>query len=513
MLELHIWGPAFSLPSIDPQCNAAVAYLNTTLHKDEWTVIASSNPLLSPTRQLPALRDGMTWVAGFRGIVEHLRKKSQGLVLDALLSDIEKAECTAFSAFLETHGQCLIDLSLYVSAKNFDAITRSTYATLLPFPMQYYTPGVIRSQAKARTAGLGVTALDVDTNEPPASAATPTGIPHTTASTQAQPSILTATEGASTFKLTGLVHDFLQPLQARLGSSRYFFGSDPSTLDCLAAGYLSLCLFPELPHSWLANEMRKEFPRMCGYLNDIRTPMLGKFVNANEVLAYTRGSSEREKTPATELPWGVVERGDLPWMSGFLVDCALDAVGLGRGAETRRRKLQEREQSMDPEDLERKRKVEAAIRSLRIRSVLTAVGGVAAFIGYCVWSGFLQIKLKEEVEEEEEEEEEAVVEVETKEGKDGDELTQAMIEGPSGFGLAGAILGLRRQPVNPDDSVEVEVEVEVEHDEDSEKHDENNEELSPEEEEDIANDIRAEEDEINELIAKDVEEDIEGKAE
>lgn len=370
--------------------------------------------------------------------------------------------------------------------------------------MQYYTPGVIRSQAKARTAGLGVTALDIDTNEPPASAVAPAGTPHTTASTQTQsPSILTATEGASTFKLTNLVHDFLRPLQARLGSSRYFFGSDPSTLDCLAAGYLSLCFFPELPHPWLANEMKKEFPRMCGYLNDIRTPMLGKFVNANETLAYTRGSLERGETPATELPWGVVERGDLPWMSGFLVDCALDAVGLGRGAEVRKRKQQEREQSMDPEDLERKRKMEAAIRNLRIRSVLTTAGGVAAFLGYCIWSGFLQIKLKEEVEEEEE----VVVEEEAKEGKDGDDHTQAMIEGPSGFGFAGAILGLRRQPVTPDDSVE------EEHDENSEKHDENNEELSPEEEEDIANDIRAEEDEIDEAIAKDVEEDIEGKSE
>lgn len=50
MLELHIWGPAFSLPSIDPQCNAAVAYLNIALQRDQWTIIASSNPLLSPTR-------------------------------------------------------------------------------------------------------------------------------------------------------------------------------------------------------------------------------------------------------------------------------------------------------------------------------------------------------------------------------------------------------------------------------------------------------------------------------
>lgn len=47
--------------------------------------------------QLPALRDGMTWATGFRGIVEYLRKKSEGQVdLDALLSDTEKAETTAY---------------------------------------------------------------------------------------------------------------------------------------------------------------------------------------------------------------------------------------------------------------------------------------------------------------------------------------------------------------------------------------------------------------------------------
>lgn len=47
--------------------------------------------------QLPALRDGMSWATGFRGIVEYLRKKSEGQVdLDSLLSDTEKAECTAY---------------------------------------------------------------------------------------------------------------------------------------------------------------------------------------------------------------------------------------------------------------------------------------------------------------------------------------------------------------------------------------------------------------------------------
>lgn len=291
-----------------------------------------------------------------------------------------------------------------------------------------------------------------------------------------------------------LVRDFVEPLQARLGSNRYFFGADFSTIDCLAAGYLSLCLYPELPNPWLANEMRKGFPRVCGYLNEIRTQLFGGFVNANEVLAYTRGSTEREKAPETELPWAVVERGDLPWMSGFVVDCALDAVGLGRGAQVKKKRQQEQEESIDPEDLERKRRTEVAIRNQRIRGILTVVGGVATFIGYCIWSGFLQIKLKDEKEDEEEEEEE---EEEKRGEKQEEDIDEHVLVGPSGYGLAGAILGLRG-PTNPNSSVE-------------EEHNEDSEDLSPEEEEEIANDISAEEDEIDEAIAKDVEEDIEGK--
>lgn len=58
---------------------------------DDW----GSVPFLG---QLPALRDGMTWATGFRGIVEYLRKWSGGQFdLDALLSDTEKAECTAYA--------------------------------------------------------------------------------------------------------------------------------------------------------------------------------------------------------------------------------------------------------------------------------------------------------------------------------------------------------------------------------------------------------------------------------
>jgi hypothetical protein len=49
VLELHVWGPAFSLPSIDSQCIAAIAYMTQAVPRGEWTLIASSDPSLSPT--------------------------------------------------------------------------------------------------------------------------------------------------------------------------------------------------------------------------------------------------------------------------------------------------------------------------------------------------------------------------------------------------------------------------------------------------------------------------------
>jgi hypothetical protein len=49
MLELHVWGPAFGLPSLDAHCLAAIAYLQQAVPRGKWQLIASCNPALSPT--------------------------------------------------------------------------------------------------------------------------------------------------------------------------------------------------------------------------------------------------------------------------------------------------------------------------------------------------------------------------------------------------------------------------------------------------------------------------------
>lgn len=60
MFKLHIWGPAFNLPSIDPECIAAIALLNDVLAYDEWLLVIDHDPSASPSStsllSLPSLQ-------------------------------------------------------------------------------------------------------------------------------------------------------------------------------------------------------------------------------------------------------------------------------------------------------------------------------------------------------------------------------------------------------------------------------------------------------------------------
>lgn len=48
-LELHIWGPAFGLPSLHAECIAAVAFLKRVLQPEDWVVIPSYDTSSSPS--------------------------------------------------------------------------------------------------------------------------------------------------------------------------------------------------------------------------------------------------------------------------------------------------------------------------------------------------------------------------------------------------------------------------------------------------------------------------------
>ncbi|MCJ1394208.1 hypothetical protein MMC18_007086 [Xylographa bjoerkii] len=313
-LELHIWGPAFTLPSIDPDCLAAVAYLTQVMPRGGWVLIASSDEGRSDIRQLPALHDGSKIVCGFQGIVLYLRNISNGQWdLDATLTPLQRADCTAwvhrippcfsfvlkpsplniainaltvlfrFSTFLSTHALPLLDLSLYVSSQNYATTTRPAYAPLLGFPSSWVIPTRHRAAAKQRSVHLGLSALDLSNssqteNDNDSSATSSISVPESLRKAKASVSAaIKAPETASRIRLHVLTENTLDPLATLLshvsptntaGSKEAYLLNlqRPSSLDCLALGYLALFLVPSVPNPFLATILKEKYPGLTHYV-------------------------------------------------------------------------------------------------------------------------------------------------------------------------------------------------------------------------------------------------------
>jgi hypothetical protein len=82
VLELYVLGPAFSLPSLDPPCLAAIAYFTQVVPRGEWVLLAAvdggEGELGEWARMLHLTRGGETedggtwnapgWSKGQRGL-------------------------------------------------------------------------------------------------------------------------------------------------------------------------------------------------------------------------------------------------------------------------------------------------------------------------------------------------------------------------------------------------------------------------------------------------------------
>lgn len=207
---------------------------------------------------------------------------------------------SSYTSFLETRGQPLIDLSLYVSSENYHASTRPAYTSILQWPNTWLLPPNRRAAAKARTGHLDLSSLDLDTsNEDEATKsrfAAGTEIPRLVArSTQKTvSSLIKQPQHAARFRLDTLAETFLEPL-AQLQQGKYYLLSEErmTSLDCLALGYLSLALVPELPQSWLSQSLKSKYPPLRHYVEDLAQDCFGILLNARDRVSP---SKETDKT-------------------------------------------------------------------------------------------------------------------------------------------------------------------------------------------------------------------------
>ncbi|KAK5113662.1 hypothetical protein LTR62_003289 [Meristemomyces frigidus] len=315
-MRLYVLGPAFDLPSLDPECLAAIALLQS-LGPEEWQLI----PTHDDTHGLPYLtlnNDNNTAksIHGFASITHHLRPH-----LPKFGDDI------ALTSFLHSTAQPLLDLSLYLSSENYPT-TRSAFTKILPWHTNYLLPPRRRAAARHRTENLGLGGIDVDNVHEDLSGR-PEGFDgvgkeqgagfEVEAQKRASlllprkdtlKSFLKRPEHSAVFKLHSLAENFFGPLQDILESTegKYLHGDKVSAVDCLAYGYLALMLFPTLPQDWLARTMKRKYGVLVAYVERIHAELrLG--TNVGDVMALSQCRDEEEgvaahrSARAMTLPW------------------------------------------------------------------------------------------------------------------------------------------------------------------------------------------------------------------
>ncbi|KAI0200839.1 Tom37 C-terminal domain-containing protein [Astrocystis sublimbata] len=249
VFQLHVWGPAFGLDSIDPECLAAIAAFRHIFPRHDWVLIPSNDTALSPDHALPALFHDGTWTSGYTDImsyaISHVGSYAHQLA-DNDLTPQQQADLLAYSSFLTTRGSAIVASSLYASPNAWVELTRPAYSHLLPFPLTWTIPSAIRAAAIDKAESIGMGSLAAEAEAEADESASKNGAE--TISTgflrlrqQLGPRKSMQPEQTAAIRFQRLADDFFATLDDLRGSQKYLLGtSSPSSLDFLAYGYLAL---------------------------------------------------------------------------------------------------------------------------------------------------------------------------------------------------------------------------------------------------------------------------------
>ncbi|CAL8248964.1 unnamed protein product [Lota lota] len=220
--ELFCWEGDWGLPSVDTDCLIVLAYAKFA--GAPLKVQKISNPWRSPSGSLPALRTSKGEVLSRPSdIIIHLRKQKYNADYD--LSAREGADTLAFSSLLEEKLLPALIHTFWMDSKNYVELTRRWYAEHMPFPLSLFVPGRLQAGQQAR---LRLSRSD---------------------------HALDAGEELEK-ELYGDAVECMNLLSQRLGSSKFFFGDSPSSLDAVVFGHLAPLLGAKLPSERLQRQLR-----------------------------------------------------------------------------------------------------------------------------------------------------------------------------------------------------------------------------------------------------------------
>ncbi|KAI1204783.1 Tom37 C-terminal domain-containing protein [Annulohypoxylon truncatum] len=282
-LELRVWGPAFDLDSIDPECLAAITCFRCSIPREDWSLIASNDAAASPDYRLPALNHEGIWTSGYTEIVSYLTR--QGILhIDDDLTPLQRADALACASFLATRGAALVAMSLYVSPRAWADMTRPAYSSLLPFPLTWTVPPGLRTAAieKVENLGMGSLAPEGDAEESPSAG------PAITTSTgflklrdRRGPSEVMQPENKAAIRFQHFATSFFETLEQLRGDNEFFLRDEkPASIDYLVFAYLELTRV-QTPHPTLRNALEGSFGSLVGFSNAIRESFAAQALEAD----------------------------------------------------------------------------------------------------------------------------------------------------------------------------------------------------------------------------------------
>jgi sorting and assembly machinery component 37 len=318
-----------------------------------------------------------------------LRKKALQYFIVLLLG----LNSCRFSSFLESRGQPILDLSLYVSSENYTTCTRKAYSEILPWPNAWITPPKLRAVAKKRSQHLGLSSLDINTaheevtEESKLTAQIPKSLrkPKETVS-----SLLGKSTHRNQFRLDAVTSEFFEPLDDLLADKKWLISDTVASVDCLAIGYLALMHAPQLPHDWLRRAMEKKYPTLGKWTAQVVRSTFGDPINPSHALSPL---PEGNRQGGRGLPWQAPVRPTITAIASSILDNTIDALPIVSQLRANKQLRKSSQEDPELEDYERNQlAVMATNRNRELYSQIFVIGaGIGTFVGYLFWVGILQL--------------------------------------------------------------------------------------------------------------------------
>ncbi|XP_020725696.2 metaxin-3 isoform X3 [Odocoileus virginianus] len=251
-LELSCWGGGWGLPSVHSDSLVVMAYAKFSGAPLKVNVI--DNTWRGSRGDVPVLTTEDNTISQPAKILNFLRKQKYNA--DYELSAKQGADTLAYIALLEEKLLPAVLHTFWVESDNYFTVTKPWFASRMPFPLSLILPGRMSKGALNR--------ILLTRGEPP--------LYH-----------LREVEA----RIYRDAKECLNLLSNRLGTSQFFFGDMPSTLDAYVFGFLAPLYKVRFPKVQLQEHL-KQLSNLCRFCDDILNSYfrlsLGAFscVNRNE---------------------------------------------------------------------------------------------------------------------------------------------------------------------------------------------------------------------------------------